>query len=59
MTEDRLRETFDRVAAGGPAEAGAFDRFQRHRRTHRSRRLAGATWKGIELRPTSPELRPT
>ncbi|HEV3012245.1 MAG TPA: hypothetical protein VG499_03135, partial [Actinomycetota bacterium] len=43
MIEDRLRETFDRVASGGPAEAGAFDRFQRHRRTHRSRRLAGAT----------------
>lgn len=77
MIEDRLRETFDRVATGGPAEAGAFDRFQRHRRTQRSRRLAGATaplqgfevevpagweanatWKGIELRPASPELRP-
>jgi hypothetical protein len=122
MIEDRLRETFDRVAGGGPAEAGAFDRFQRHRRAHRSRRLAGATalvlvaalvsavavprllpatperrlhvtgaagperwvrgplivtaplqgfevevpadweanatWKGIELRPASPELRP-
>jgi hypothetical protein len=43
MIEDRLRETFDRVATGGPAEAGAFDRFQRHRRAHRSRRLAGAT----------------
>jgi hypothetical protein len=43
MIEDRLRETFDRVATGGPAEAGAFDRFQRHRRVHRSRRLAGAT----------------
>jgi hypothetical protein len=42
MIEDRLRETFDRVATGGPAEAGAFDRFQRHRRAHRSRRLAGA-----------------
>jgi hypothetical protein len=89
MIEDRLRETFDRVAAGGPAEAGAFDRFQRHRRTHRSRSRRGrpqalaawpadrhrplqgfevgvpagweasATWKGIELRPASPELRPT
>jgi hypothetical protein len=43
MIEDRLRETFDRVAAGEPGEAGAFDRFQRHRRAHRSRRLAGAT----------------
>ena len=43
MIEDRLRETSDRVAAGGPAEAGAFDRFLRHRRAHRSRRLAGAT----------------
>jgi hypothetical protein len=43
MIEDRLRETFDRVATAGPAEAGAFDRFQRHRRVHRSRRLAGAT----------------
>lgn len=43
MIEDRLRETFDRVAAGGPGEAGAFDRFQRHRRADRTRRLAGAT----------------
>jgi hypothetical protein len=43
MIEDRLRETFDRVAAGGPGEAGAFDRFQRRRRADRSRRLAGAT----------------
>jgi hypothetical protein len=43
MIEDRLRETFDRVATGGPDEAGAFDRFQRHRRAQRSRRLAGAT----------------
>lgn len=43
MIEDRLRETFDRVATGGPAEAGAFDRFQRHGRTQRSRRVAGVT----------------
>ncbi|HWD42436.1 MAG TPA: hypothetical protein VHM23_01725 [Actinomycetota bacterium] len=43
MIEDRLRETFTRVATGGPDEAGAFDRFQRHRRADRTRRLAGAT----------------
>jgi hypothetical protein len=43
MIEDRLRETFDRVAAGGPDEAGAFDRFERRRRAHRTRRVAGAT----------------
>jgi hypothetical protein len=43
MIDDRLRDTFDRVAAGGPDEAGAFDRFLRHRRVHRSRRVAGAT----------------
>jgi hypothetical protein len=43
MIEDRLRETFDRVAAGGPTQAGAFDRFQRRRRAHRARGLAGAT----------------
>jgi hypothetical protein len=43
MIEDRLRETLDLVATGGPDEAGAFDRFQRHRRAHRSRRVAGAT----------------
>ena len=42
MIEDRLRETFARVATGGPDEAGAFDRFQR-RRADRTRRLAGAT----------------
>ena len=42
MIEDRLRETFDRVAAGGPDETGAFDRFQRHRRTRRTRRVAAA-----------------
>jgi hypothetical protein len=47
MIEDRLRETFDRVAAGGPGEAGAFDRFLRHRRTHRTRRVAGATALGL------------
>jgi hypothetical protein len=121
MIEDRLKETLDRVAGAGPDQAGAFDRFLRHRRASRSRRLAGATalvlvaalvsaaglprllsdpgqrrlvvtgaavperwvagplvavaplqgfevevpagweasatWKGIELRPTSPELR--
>ena len=43
MIEDRLKETLDRVAGGGPDEAGAFDRFLRHRRASRSRRLAGAT----------------
>ena len=43
MIEDRLKETLDRVAGGGPDEAGAFDRFLRHRRAARSRRLAGAT----------------
>jgi hypothetical protein len=43
MIEDRLRETFDWVAAGGPEEAGAFDRFERHRRARRTRRVAGAT----------------
>jgi hypothetical protein len=42
MIEDRLRETFDRVATGGPDEAGAFDRFQR-RQARRSRRAAGST----------------
>jgi hypothetical protein len=40
MIEDRLAATLDRVAAGGPDEAGAFDRFLR-RRARRSRRLAG------------------
>ena len=43
MIEDRLKEALDRVAGGGPDEAGAFDRFLRHRRASRSRRLAGAT----------------
>jgi hypothetical protein len=43
MIEDRLKETLDRVAGGGPDDAGAFDRFLRHRRAARSRRLAGAT----------------
>jgi hypothetical protein len=43
MIEDRLKETLDRVAGGGPDEAGGFDRFLRHRRASRSRRLAGAT----------------
>jgi hypothetical protein len=43
MIEDRLKVTLDRVAGGGPDEAGAFDRFLRHRRAARSRRLAGAT----------------
>ena len=43
MIEDRLRETFGRVAAGGPDEVGAFDRFERHRRVHRTRRVAGVT----------------
>jgi hypothetical protein len=42
MIEDRLAATLDRVAAGGPDEAGAFDRFLR-RRARRSRRLAGTT----------------
>ena len=35
MIEDRLKETLDRVAGGGPDEAGAFDRFLRHRRPPR------------------------
>jgi hypothetical protein len=47
MIEDRLRETFDRVAAGRPADAGAFDRFQRHRRAYRSRRVAAVTVFGL------------
>jgi hypothetical protein len=42
MIEDRLKETLDRVAGGGPDEAGAFDRFLRHR-VRRSRRVAAAT----------------
>ena len=41
-----LKETLDRVAGGGPDEAGAFDRFLRHRRASRSRRLAAATASG-------------
>jgi hypothetical protein len=42
MIEDRLAATLERVAAGGPDEAGAFDRFLR-RRSRRSRRLAAGT----------------
>ena len=42
MIEDRLRDTLDRVAADGPAEAGAYDRFLRHR-ARRSRAVATAT----------------
>jgi hypothetical protein len=68
MIEDRLRETFDRVATGGPDETGAFDRFQRRRRADRSRRLAGATALALvvavasavvvpRLRPDTPERR--
>jgi hypothetical protein len=48
MIEDRLRETFDRVATGGPAEAGAFDRFLR-RRARRSRRVAATGALGLAL----------
>jgi hypothetical protein len=42
MIEDRLAATLERVAAGGPDEAGAFDRFLR-RRARRARRLAAGT----------------
>jgi hypothetical protein len=42
MIEDRLRDTLDRVAAGGPDEAGAYDRFLRRRARH-ARRVAAAT----------------
>jgi hypothetical protein len=38
MIEQQLRETFERAAATGPSEAGAYDRFLRHRR----RRVLGA-----------------
>ena len=31
MIEDRLRDTLDRVATGGPDEAGGYDRFLRRR----------------------------
>jgi hypothetical protein len=48
MIEDRLAATLDRVAAGGPDEAGAFDRFVRHR-ARRSRRIAAATALGLCL----------
>jgi hypothetical protein len=48
MIEDRLAATLDRVAAGGPDEAGAFDRFLRHR-ARRSRRMAAATALGLSL----------
>jgi hypothetical protein len=48
MIEDRLAATLDRVAAGGPNEAGAFDRFVRHR-ARRSRRIAAATALGLSL----------
>jgi hypothetical protein len=68
MIEDRLRETFGRVAAGGPAEAGAFDRFQRHRRAHRSRVVVASMALVVvaalasavavpRLLPTTPERR--
>ncbi len=39
MIERQLRETFERAAETGPSEAGAYDRFLRHRR----RRVLGAT----------------
>jgi hypothetical protein len=42
MIEDRLRDTLDRVATGGPDEAGGYDRFLRRRARH-SRRAAAAT----------------
>jgi hypothetical protein len=42
MIEDRLRDTLDRVATGGPDEAGGYDRFLRRRARH-SRRVAAAT----------------
>jgi hypothetical protein len=48
MIEDRLAATLDRVAADGPNEAGAFDRFVRHR-ARRSRRIAAATALGLSL----------
>jgi hypothetical protein len=48
MIEDRLAATFERVAAGGPDQAGAFDRFLRHR-ARRSRRMATATALGLCL----------
>jgi hypothetical protein len=42
MIEDRLVEILDRVAVGGPDEAGAFDRFLRRRARH-TRRVVAAT----------------
>jgi hypothetical protein len=42
MIEERLKETFDRVAASGPEETGAFDRFLR-RRARRDRAVAATT----------------
>jgi hypothetical protein len=48
MIEDQLRETFGRVAAGRPEEAGAFDRFLR-RRARRGRTAAGAAGLALVL----------
>jgi hypothetical protein len=48
MIEERLRDTLDQVAAGGPTEAGAYDRFLR-RRARRTRMMAAATTLGVAL----------
>ena len=57
MIEDRLKETLDRVAGGGPDEAGAFDRFLRHRRVRpvppagRRHRLWSSPWRSSRRWP--------
>jgi hypothetical protein len=42
MIEQRLKETLERVTAGEPGEAGAYDRFLR-RKARRTRAAAGGT----------------
>jgi hypothetical protein len=48
MIEELLRETLDQVAAGGPGEAGAYDRFLR-RRARQTRRMAATGAVGLAL----------
>jgi hypothetical protein len=48
MIEERLRDTLGRVAAGGPTEAGAYDRFLRQR-ARRARRVAATSALGLAV----------